>query len=63
MCFTENQQKECEGDLADLYTTCEFVDKALASGTSTQVLLVKKQVIIIASTIISLSIQINSPGW
>ena len=33
-----------EGSLADLYTSCEFVEKALTHGSETEILLVKKQV-------------------
>ena len=32
--------------MADLYTSCEFVDRAIDNATSTQLLLVKKQVLI-----------------
>ena len=38
------QKDELETSLADLYTTCEFVEKALEHGSETEVLLVKKQV-------------------
>ena len=38
------QKEELETSLADLYTTCEFVEKALEHGSETEVLLVKKQV-------------------
>ena len=42
---TLNKQKdELEGSLADLYTSCEFVEKALTHGSETEILLVKKQV-------------------
>ena len=32
-----------ESSLTDLFTSCEFVDKALTHGSDTEVLLVKKQ--------------------
>ena len=38
------QKDELEGSLADLYTSCEFVEKALTHGSETEILLVKKQV-------------------
>ena len=38
------QRDELEGSLADLYTSCEFVEKALTHGSDTEILLVKKQV-------------------
>ena len=38
------QKEELETSLTDLYTTCEFVEKALEHGSETEVLLVKKQV-------------------
>ncbi len=38
------QRDELEGSLADLYTSCEFVEKALTHGSETEILLVKKQV-------------------
>ncbi|CAB4066675.1 TRIM2_3 [Lepeophtheirus salmonis] len=38
------QREELESNLADLYTSCEFVEKALTHGSETEVLLVKKQV-------------------
>jgi len=40
----DSQRKELEDNLADLYTSCEFVDRAIDNATSTQLLLVKKQV-------------------
>ena len=40
------QKEELETSLTDLYTTCEFVEKALEHGSETEVLLVKKQVCI-----------------
>jgi hypothetical protein len=36
--------KELEDMLSDVYTTSQFVDTALDSGTDTQLILVKKQV-------------------
>ena len=41
------QKEELETSLTDLYTTCEFVEKALEHGSETEVLLVKKQVCIL----------------
>ena len=38
------QKDELETSLADLYTSCEFVEKALTHGSETEILLVKKQV-------------------
>ena len=38
------QKDELEDSLADLYTSCEFTEKALTHGTETEILLVKKQV-------------------
>jgi hypothetical protein len=38
------QLKELEDMLSDVYTTSQFVDTALDSGTDTQLILVKKQV-------------------
>ena len=38
------QLKDLEDNLADVLTSCEFVDRALDNATSTQLLLVKKQV-------------------
>ena len=38
------QKDELENSLADLYTSCEFVEKALTHGSETEILLVKKQV-------------------
>jgi len=38
------QRDELETSLADLYTSCEFVEKALTHGSETEILLVKKQV-------------------
>ena len=38
------QKDELESSLADLYTSCEFVEKALTHGSETEILLVKKQV-------------------
>jgi hypothetical protein len=38
------QRDELESSLADLYTSCEFVEKALEHGSETEILLVKKQV-------------------
>jgi tripartite motif-containing protein 2/3 len=38
------QKDELEASLADLYTSCEFVEKALEHGSDTEILLVKKQV-------------------
>ncbi len=38
------QKDELETSLADLYTSCEFVEKALEHGSDTEILLVKKQV-------------------
>merc|ERR1719300_334007 len=40
----DSQRKELEDNLADLYTSCEFVDRAIDNATPTQLLLVKKQV-------------------
>ncbi len=34
------QRDELEGSLADLYTSCEFVEKALKHGSETEILLV-----------------------
>ena len=42
--FSAKQRDELEGSLADLYTSCEFVEKALTHGSETEILLVKKQV-------------------
>ena len=42
--FLAKQRDELEGSLADLYTSCEFVEKALTHGSETEILLVKKQV-------------------
>ena len=39
------QLKELEDMLSDVYTTSQFVDTALDSGTDTQLILVKKQVL------------------
>ena len=44
MDFSAGQRDELESKLADLYTSCEFVEKALTHGTETEILLVKKQV-------------------
>jgi len=38
-----SQLKELEDMLSDVYTTSQFVDTALDSGTDTQLILVKKQ--------------------
>lgn len=38
------QRDEFESSLGDLYTSCEFVEKALTHGSETEILLVKKQV-------------------
>lgn len=40
----DRQKDEIETSLADLYTSCEFVEKALTHGSETEILLVKKQV-------------------
>lgn len=42
--ISAKQRDELEGSLADLYTSCEFVEKALTHGSDTEILLVKKQV-------------------
>ncbi len=42
--LSAKQRDELEGSLADLYTSCEFVEKALTHGSETEILLVKKQV-------------------
>ncbi len=42
--FLGTQKDELESSLTDLFTSCEFVEKALEHGTDTEVLLVKKQV-------------------
>lgn len=41
---SDRQKDEIETSLADLYTSCEFVEKALTHGSETEILLVKKQV-------------------
>jgi len=38
--FLAKQRDELEGSLADLYTSCEFVEKALKHGSETEILLV-----------------------
>jgi len=40
----ESQISELEENLADVLTSCEFVDRAIDNASSTQLLLVKKQV-------------------
>jgi len=40
----ESQLKDLEENLADVLTSCEFVDRAIDNASSTQLLLVKKQV-------------------
>merc|ERR1711892_359321 len=40
----ESQLKDLEDNLADVLTSCEFVDRAIDNATPTQILLVKKQV-------------------
>ena len=47
MISSDSQRKELEDNLADLYTSCEFVVRAIDNATPTQLLLVKKQVIMI----------------
>ncbi len=42
---TGTQKDELESSLTDLFTSCEFVEKALEHGSDTEVLLVKKQVL------------------
>ena len=49
---SDSQRKDLEDNLADLYTSCEFVDRAIDNATPTQLLLVKKQVIRITTIFI-----------
>ena len=42
--FTDSQLKDLEDNLSEIVSSCEFVDKAIDSATSTQLLLVRKQV-------------------
>ncbi len=42
--WTGSQRDDLESGLADLLTSCEFVEKALSHGSETEILLVKKQV-------------------
>ena len=42
--FTDSQLKDLEENLSEIVSSCEFVDKAIDSATSTQLLLVRKQV-------------------
>ena len=43
--IAESQLKNQEDNLADVLTSCEFVDRAIDNASSTQLLLVKKQVL------------------
>ena len=43
--IVESQLKDLEDNLADVLTSCEFVDRAIDNATPTQILLVKKQVV------------------
>ena len=42
--FSESQLRDLEENLAGVLTSCEFVDRAIDNASSTQLLLVKKQV-------------------
>ena len=42
--FADSQLKDLEDNLSEIVSSCEFVDKAIDSATSTQLLLVRKQV-------------------
>ena len=42
--FTDSQLKDLEDNLSEIVSSCDFVDKAIDSATSTQLLLVRKQV-------------------
>ena len=42
--ITDSQLKDLEDNLSEIVSSCEFVDKAIDSATSTQLLLVRKQV-------------------
>ena len=46
------QMKNLEDNLAEVLSSCEYVDQAIENATPTQLLLVRKQVNTIQSTII-----------
>jgi hypothetical protein len=43
---SESQLRDLEENLAGVLTSCEFVDRAIDNASSTQLLLVKKQVLV-----------------
>ena len=56
----ESQLRDLESNLAGILTSCEFVDRAVVNASSTQLLLVKKQVVLLCfSTFKIVSFQVG----